>query len=270
MLYPRKEEKQLDRELFMHPSSEYRGTPFWAWKCRVTKEQIEEQTESLRRMGMGGAHIHCRTDMDIPYMSGEFMDLVSYAHEKFAEKGMLTWLYDEDRWPSGFGGGLVTSHQEYRLRYLVFSPEPIGDGFPAERGHSVSAANVIRNDSRRLLMCYGVRLNPDGSMADYCAWKEGEEPPAGCYQPWYAYLEVSGDSAWFNNQAYVNTLDPEAVSFFLEKVHNRYAEKLGGFFGKDIPSIFTDEPQFLHKSRLGKAGDRQVQFIPYTDDFEET
>ena len=43
-------------------------------------------------MGMGGAHIHCRTGMDIPYMSGEFLDLVSYAHEQLAQKGMLTWL----------------------------------------------------------------------------------------------------------------------------------------------------------------------------------
>ena len=90
MLYPRKEEKQLDRELFRNPSSEYRGTPFWAWNCRVTKEQIAQQTEDLRQMGMGGAHVHCRTGMSIPYMSGEFLDLVSYAHDRFAEKDMLT------------------------------------------------------------------------------------------------------------------------------------------------------------------------------------
>ena len=40
MLYPRKEEKQLDGKLFRNPSSEYRGTPFWAWNCRVTKEIV--------------------------------------------------------------------------------------------------------------------------------------------------------------------------------------------------------------------------------------
>ena len=273
MLYPRKTEKHLDMDLFREPSSEYRGTPFWAWNCRVTKEQIADQTEKLRQMGMGGAHIHCRTGMSIPYMSEEFMELVSYAHRQFAEKGMLTWLYDEDRWPSGFGGGLVTRHQEYRERYLLFSPEPVGDGLPADRGASTSAANAIRNDSRKLLMCYGVRLNPDGSIADHRVWRTEEELsgslPEG-YQPWYAYLEVSGDSAWFNDQAYVNTLDPEAIAFFLEQVHQRYAEKLGGSFGKDIPAIFTDEPQFLRKSRLGRAGDRQTQFIPYTDDFEDS
>lgn len=277
MLYPRKEEGQLEKELFQNPSSEYRGTPFWSWNCRITKKQIEEQIEALRQMGMGGAHIHCRTGMDIPYMSDEFLDLVAYAHEKLEEKGMLTWLYDEDRWPSGFGGGLVTCHPEYRLRYLVFSPEPIKEGFPADRGRSASAANVIRNASRKLLMRYGVRLNENGKLEDYRVLPEGQELPEEGrqegrpgWQSWYAYLEVSGDSAWFNNQAYVNTLDPKAIKYFLEVVHEKYAGKLGAFFGKDIPSIFTDEPQFLHKGRMRRASDRQAQFLPYTDDFEES
>lgn len=269
MLYPRKEEKTLDKELFRNPSSEYRGTPFWAWNCKVTKKQIAEQTEDLRQMGMGGAHIHSRTGMNIPFMSEEFLDLVSYAHDQFAEKDMLTWLYDEDRWPSGFGGGLVTCHEEYRQRCLVFSSEPIEDGFPEDKGESISSARAIRNDSRKFLMRYGVQLNEKGNMTDYRAIADGEAIPEG-YAPWYAYLEVSGDSAWFNNQAYVNTLDPKAMAFFLKTVHEKYADKMGDSFGKDIPSIFTDEPQFVHKSRLGRADDKQTQFIPYTDDFEES
>ena len=269
MLYPRKEEKTLDKELFRNPSSEYRGTPFWAWNCKVTKKQIAEQTEDLRQMGMGGAHIHSRTGMNIPFMSEEFLELVSYAHDQFAEKDMLTWLYDEDRWPSGFGGGLVTCHEEYRQRCLVFSSEPIQDGFPKDKGESISSARAIRNDSRKFLMRYGVQLNEKGNMTDYRALVDGEAIPEG-YTPWYAYLEVSGDSAWFNNQAYVNTLDPGAMAFFLKTVHEKYADKLGDSFGKDIPSIFTDEPQFVHKSRLGRADDKQTQFIPYTDDFEES
>lgn len=269
MLYPRKDEKTLDRELFRNPSSEYRGTPFWAWNCKVTREQIARQTEDLRQMGMGGAHIHCRTGMAIPYMGGEFMDLVSYAHEQFTEKGMLTWLYDEDKWPSGYGGGLVTEHREYRERFLVFSPEPVGEGFPADRGKSTSTAKAIRSDSRQFLKCYGVLLDEDGSMVDYLAYDTEQELPEG-YLPWYAYLEISGDSAWFNNQAYVNTLDPGAIACFLKTVHEKYADRLGDSFGKDIPSIFTDEPQFSHKSLLGRAQDRQTLFLPYTDDFEES
>ena len=119
----KKEEPKLSEALFQNPTSEYRGTPFWAWNCKVTEEQIDFQTEALKEMGMGGAHIHCRTGMNIPYMSEEFLDRVAYAHEKLKEKQMLTWLYDEDRWPSGYGGGYVTKDSRYRMRFLVFSPE---------------------------------------------------------------------------------------------------------------------------------------------------
>ena len=37
-----------------------------------------------------------------------------------AEKlNMRAWLYDEDRWPSGAAGGLVTKNKEFRIRYLI-------------------------------------------------------------------------------------------------------------------------------------------------------
>lgn len=269
MLYQRKQEEALADELFRAPSNEYRGTPFWSWNCKVTREQIDFQTEALRRMGMGGAHIHCRTGMDIPYMSEELLDQVAYAHEKFREKGMLTWLYDEDRWPSGYGGGFVTREPDYRMRFLVFSPEEIPEGMPENRGRDVSAAVIIRSENRKFLKRYGVLLNAEGTMEDYLVPEEGEQIPEG-YEPWYAYLEISGDNIWFNNQAYVNTLDDKAIARFLEVTHEKYQEKLGEYFGKDIPAIFTDEPQFAHKTRLERAHDRTVQFLPFTDDFEET
>lgn len=269
MLYQKKEEQELSKELFENPSSEYRGTPFWSWNCKVTKEQVDFQTEALRRMGMGGAHIHCRTGMNLPYMSEEFLEQAAYAHEKLQEKGMLTWLYDEDRWPSGYGGGYVTKNPEYRMRFLVFSPEEIPEGMPQDRGRDISAAVIIRSASRKLLERYGVLLAADGTMEDYRVLKEGETVPSG-YDPWYAYLEISGDNIWFNNQAYVNTLDEKAIARFLEETHEKYYNKLGDCFGTDIPAIFTDEPQFAHKTRLGRAHDKKVQFLPYTDDFEET
>ena len=38
MLYPRKNDPVLSKELFQNPGSEYRGTPFWAWNCELKKE----------------------------------------------------------------------------------------------------------------------------------------------------------------------------------------------------------------------------------------
>ena len=112
MLYHNGE--KLTKEKFQDPGSEYRAAPFWAWNCKMTEEEIDNTLDALKAMGMGGGHIHCRTGMDNPYMGEEFLDLVKYSWKKSLEKNMLTWLYDEDRWPSGAGGGLVSGKDHRR------------------------------------------------------------------------------------------------------------------------------------------------------------
>ena len=99
MLYPKNEEPQLSDSLFQNPTSEYRGTPFWAWNTRLTTEKLHKQIEMLKTMGMGGFHMHVRTGMDSPYLDEEFMGYIQDRITKAKEENMLAWLYDEDRWP---------------------------------------------------------------------------------------------------------------------------------------------------------------------------
>lgn len=37
---------------------------------------------------------------------------------------------------------------------------------------------------------------------------------------------------------------------FLEITYEAYAKEIGDEFGKTVPTIFTDEPQFSHKTLL--------------------
>ena len=41
MLYPKNQAKQLDPQLFKNPSSEYRGTPFWAWNGKLDDNELK-------------------------------------------------------------------------------------------------------------------------------------------------------------------------------------------------------------------------------------
>ena len=79
MLYTKNSEPQLSMELFRNPTSEYRGTPFWSWNCKVTRELIRSQMEVFQKMGFGGDPLHPRTGLDTEYLGEEFMELVSYA-----------------------------------------------------------------------------------------------------------------------------------------------------------------------------------------------
>lgn len=265
MLYHNGE--KLTKEKFENPGSEYRAAPFWAWNCKMTEAEIDNTLDALKAMGMGGGHIHCRTGMDNPYMGEEFLNLVKYSWKKSREKDMLTWLYDEDRWPSGAGGGLVTRDHKYRIRFLLFTPE-CQDGKEIGNSELRSSGQAIRSNERTFLGRYQVRLE-DGYLAEYEKIDEDASLKEG-FQEWFAYLEVSGDNPWFNNEAYLNTLDKEAVKRFIQVTHEKYFENLGEEFGKTIPAIFTDEPQFSHKQCLDFADERMDVTIPYTDDLEET
>lgn len=64
MLYRKNNAPKLSEELFLSPTAEYRAAPFWAWNGTPEKEQLMQQIDCLKRMGMGGFHIHSRTGLN--------------------------------------------------------------------------------------------------------------------------------------------------------------------------------------------------------------
>ncbi len=266
-LYPLRHET-FSREIFQNPPAEYRGVPFWSWNTRLDLEQLFRQIAVFKEMGFGGAHIHPRTGLATEYLSKAFLDVVDTCVRRFEAEDLRTWLYDEDRWPSGFAGGLVTQCPEYRLRYLLFTPHVYGS--KEAHGPSQPREGIGRNEKGVLLARYEIQLAADGSLAHYRVLGEGE-----CVRPgaraWFAYLETSqAPCAWFNNQTYVDTLNPDAIKKFIEVTHERYYTRLGEKFGGSIPGIFTDEPQFAHKRFFSAATSDADVIMPFTPDFLES
>lgn len=266
MLYTKKDAPRLDPELFRKPTAEYRGAPFWAWNCKLEEDELLRQLDILYRMGFGGAHMHVRTGMATRYLSDEFLHLIRSCVDKAKAEHKLAYLYDEDRWPSGAAGGLVTKDPQYRARYLLFTPTPYagGDKVLAEQ---TSAARAGRAENGRLLACFDVELDEEGRLLHYRTI--GEQEPAA-HEKWYAYLELHTESGWFNNQTYVNTLDKKAMDRFIDITYESYNRTVAGEFGKTVPSIFTDEPQFTLKSALHRATDKADVTLPWTDDLPES
>ena len=265
MLYPHSKDAALSRELFENPPSEYRGTPFWAWNCELDRDELLWQLDVLKKMGLGGAHMHVRTGMATPYLSDDHMALIRACVDKCKEEKMLSWLYDEDRWPSGAAGGLVTRDEKYRARHLLFTVTPYGEGKVVRSRDSRSEG--LRSENGRFLACYDVQLDEDGCLKDYRRIGETDKPQG---IKWYAYLETDTPSPWFNNQTYANTLDKKTIERFVSVTHERYLEAVGDEFGKTIPAIFTDEPQFSRKSTLFYAREVKDVTLPWTDDLPNT
>ena len=129
----------MSKELFKNPTSEYRCTPFWAWNCNLTQEHLDREIDVMKEMGLGGAHMHVRTGMATPYLSDEHMGLIKACVEKCREEKMLAWLYDEDRWPSGAAGGIVTREKRFRARFLMFTTKPYSEDTKQTKAYDMSA-----------------------------------------------------------------------------------------------------------------------------------
>ena len=231
---------------------------------KLNKEELVDQVEQFKKMGMGGFHIHCRVGLDTEYLGEEFFSCVEACEEKAKEEGLLCYLYDEDRWPSGSAGGLVTKDLENRTRFLVLAP--VGYEEKEEEGY-MAAAKAVRSKNRTHLGYYRIFLDEQGFLSSY---EFSVEKPEDTENVWEAYLEISGDTPWFNNQAYVNTLDKKAIRKFLDITHEQYYKRLGEDFGSEIKSIFTDEPQTTHKGMLVTPFDQEPVITPFTDDFDKT
>ena len=262
MFYNKSTSKELDRNLFLNPTSEYRGAPFWAWNTRLDKEKLKKQVHQFKEMRMGGFHIHCRVGLNTEYLSDEFFDCVKACEVEAKKEHLYCYLYDEDRWPSGSAGGIVTKEKKYRSRFLVFSPKGYKES--SETSY-MAAAKAVRSHDRLYLGAYEVKLDKYGFLADY-----HKTSSISGSDIWEAWLEISGDTPWFNNQAYLNTLDPEAVIQFIHVTHEKYYNRFGEDFGKEIKTIFTDEPQTTHMGVLENPFDKEQIIIPYTDDFDES
>lgn len=259
VLYKKNQREMLDNQLFENPTSEYRGAPFWAWNCKLKKETLKKQIGYFKEMGFGGFHMHSRTGMATPYLSEEYMDMVRFCVEEAGAEDMLAWGYDEDRWPSGFGGGLVTKNKKNRSRELLWTKEE-REGFLPERPES-------RSGESYLIGCFDIVRQADGCLASY----EQIDPKAEAEgEKWFAYLRVAGDQSWFNNEAYVDTLYKPAIEQFCQVTHEKYKEKVGEYFEKLIPSFFTDEPKVTYKKTFERPDDGRNLIIVWTDDLPDT
>ncbi|MBC8453953.1 hypothetical protein H8D64_02755, partial [PVC group bacterium] len=215
---------------FDNPGSKYRGAPFWAWNGKLDPTELRRQIRIMHRMGLGGFFMHSRVGLDTAYLSDEWFKCVDACIDEAEKLDMQAWLYDEDRWPSGAAGGLVTQNPKYRRRSLVM-----------ETISSVSSFEWTTNT----VAVFTARLN-DNTVSDINRITKSKVPPKLQKDISILAFSVKIDNCedWYNGQTYLDTLNDEAVRNFIAVTHESYAKKVGEHFGKRVPGIFTDEPNY--------------------------
>ena len=245
------------KEIFKNPPARFRGAPFWAWNTKLDKEDLLWQIDRLKEMGFGGFFMHTRSGMDTPYLGEEFMDLIRSCIEHAKEENMLAYLYDEDRWSSGAAGGYVTKHKEFRQRSLCLSmraPEEMQKH--CEKG----------GREPELVTVYDIVFNEHNRLQNYSRLSPSQEAKG---EKWYAYVLLGEKRGWYNGYTYLDTMNPAAVDKFIDVTHEAYKREVGCEFGKSVPAIFTDEPNYGEIIRKETARDgRDIEF-PWTEALRE-
>lgn len=111
----------LDRSRWRNPPVEYRPLPFWIWNEAQEPRELVRQIREMQAHGCGGFFMHARVGLKTPYLGPEWFEHVRLCTAEAARLGMQAWIYDEDRWPSGYAGGKIAQVPglDYRAQALA-------------------------------------------------------------------------------------------------------------------------------------------------------
>lgn len=238
---------------FQNPGPAFRAKPFWAWNGKLKEKELLRQVDILKEMGFGGYFMHSRTGLETEYLGEEWFSMINSCADYGHKQGMETWLYDEDRWPSGSAGGMVTRYKKYRAKFLEMTLLDVTEYRRMRWSQNLVAVFACRledelmNSKRRL--CKGDCL------------EEGET--AVVFRKIYAEKDDN-----YNGYCYADTMSREATDYFLKTTHEKYRKKCGKRLGTKIQGIFTDEPHRGPCFTEFSGGSKRR--VPYTDKlFEE-
>lgn len=244
-------DNQLLKE-FENPSNAWRGKPFWSWNGKLDEKELLRQVDVVKEMGFGGYFMHSRVGLQTEYLSDEWFRLTNAVADYGTEKGLESYLYDEDRWPSGSAGGAVTENPDYRMNFMTMKILP--------------AAQFQWNDS--ITAAFTCQLNGT-SFTDLERLTSHDQATAKKGKSVLLFFrEKAACTNFVNGYTYLDVMNREATDRFITLTHEAYKQKCGARIGTTIQGIFSDEP---HRGPLftqfGNDNASKPYMAPWTDQF---
>lgn len=246
-----KDQKKSTYEEFVDPGRDFRGAPFWAWNGKLEKDELLRQIGVFKAMGMGGFFMHSRTGLNTEYLGTDWMKLINLCADKAHKMGLEAWLYDEDRWPSGTAGGIVTKNPAYRAKYVSLYKMQ-GEQF--SWNDSIIAAFTCNLNNLNFSGCHRINKNtPLSSLSGKTVLMFVQEEMA--------------KSSFYNGYTDLNRLKKEATEKFISETHEKYKKSCGNRLGRSIYGIFSDEPnRGFVMTNFGNSNKNCLWMAPWTEE----
>lgn len=196
---------------------DYGGIPFWSWNDKLVPEELRRQINVMHDLGMKGYFMHARGGLETEYLSEDWFECVKACIDEGKKLDMESWAYDENGWPSGFGGGKVLNDPYNFAEFMKLSES---DVFPDVAPKAAPEPMVL-----------GVYVKEGDKFVKVIAPVNGEN---------VKYYSV----VLYYDATYVDVLDEKVIAEFIKVTHEDYKARCGEDFGKAMPGFFTDEPQY--------------------------
>lgn len=257
----------LNRHVLREGIEEYRPVMMWFWNDKIDETEACRQIREFKKQGIRQFFIHPLNGFEEEYLSERYFQLIGTAVSCAQELDMKVWIYDEYNWPSGVAGGrVIRDYPEYRMRvvryksYWLFPDQSMTLPFS---GRFLSAQALYGGEMRDITE--EVVTDPD---KDCVIWRNPET--ALCRVLVFSEQMQNGVIAagmmskhsW-NQEGYLDTMNPAAVRKFLDTTHEQYALRFREHFGQTIAGVFTDEVNMASLSDFG------ADTIPWTSGFED-
>lgn len=237
---------------FVQPPAEYSILPFWSWNGTLVPGKLTWQIDQMMDKGIYGAFLHARAGLDeseTPYFSDGFWAAVDTTISYSAKKGFYTYLYDEDKWPSGSAGG----------RTVTANPEEfVKKGLFYNKMEVFGPQNIILNLQEKPMAVFAGRISGNGIYSFSSQIDLSEKAGQVWRVPEGRWAIISFEIQKDPNKQ-IDYLDSAAVAKFIEITHEEYFKRYGKYFGNTIPGIFFDEIY----ANFSKMDDNMF----WTDDF---
>src|SRR5699024_10106154 len=150
---------------------------------------------------------HSRTGLETEYLGEEWFELTNKCTDYGSDNDMESWLYDEDRWPSGTAGGIVTKEKKYRAMFIAMDTDSYEERKRFSWNESTVAVFACQLDG--IYYSKGRKLDKE-NVLDI----DKTESLVVFYTRYPACHDV------YNGYTYLDTLNKEAVEKYIEVTHD--------------------------------------------------
>jgi len=113
-------EKSIEYQKFIAPPAEFRSFPFYAINDSLDARELSSQVTDFANAGFGGFYLHSRDGLLTEFLGKEWWVAMNAAVESAQQAGIEAMFYDEDKWPSGYAGGIIPQiGEDFRAKSLV-------------------------------------------------------------------------------------------------------------------------------------------------------